>query len=478
MVKDDPLSLMAAEARGGDIAEGGFRAQDHLTIARIPRWLAEDGFTTMIREAHGDAEAAFYVPQVGLTREFVEYKDFEIQPAILREEILRFQRMANGTHNAYLRFVLSSRGHSVTVRPLHAALRRVRGALPFYADVPAISDTSYADYLTAAAKVELDSDAARFLFEKVILEPEAPAAEAFASALFEESMRREFPATAEATGRQMTSARQALTELITSNKATPVTRGQILDAIALGLPVLVHDVRSMPIRLHTPITASQAGPVGAVRTNWSAFFGDENRRYPPADEWNRTVVQELAAFRDWVTGSGRTRNIVLSGTRRLSTSFAIGRTLSAVAGFKVSMEYRGEIWRTDSYPTQSEQPFIWQEEFLPGDEIEGGLSIGIGILNNVKPEVSAYLDRTGGRTPRLFLHSTAPITSDAHANSAVNSAKIAIQAALKRSGAIQINLFLAAPAHFALFLGHRMNATATVKCHERSEMDYVPTCTC
>lgn len=478
MSKDDPLSLMTPEARGGDIAEGGFRSQDHLTLARIPGWLAEDGFTGMIREAHGDAEASFYVPGTGLTREFVEYKDYEIQPADLRKEVARFRRMAEKTGKAYRRFVLSSRGHSPQLRPVHAALERVRGALPFYADVPAITNASYVDYENAASKVDLDGDAARFLFEKVVLEPDAPAGETLAAALFDEAMRRTFPSTADASGRQMVSARQALADLVVSHKARPVSRTQILEAIAGGLPHIASALLAAPLQLHTSIGAAEDRPQGSILMNLTAFFGGDTRQYPPPAEWDRQVIGELAAFRDWVVTSGRPRSILLSGNRRLSASVAIGRVLSAVAGFRVAMQYRGEEWRTDSYGPSNEKLYPWREEYQTGEASGGELAVGIGILNDVQPAVSAHLDRSGAGIARLFLFSADPLTSDAHANEAANLAKAAIQRALQRSGGRRISLFLATPAHFALFLGHRLNATAPVTCHERGEGHYVVTCSC
>lgn len=169
---------------------------------------------------------------------------------------------------------------------------------------------------------------------------------------------------------------------------------------------------------------------------------------------------------------------LVSGSRRLSTSLAIGRALSAVGGFSVTLEYRGMAWRTDSYASVEADAYRWHEDYLPGENSDCELVVGIGILNDVQPEASAYLDdaRLGGA--RLFLHSAVPLESAAHANSAVNSAKAAIKRALQRSGASRVRLFLATPAHFALFLGHRLNATAPVTCHERGEAGYVATCSC
>ena len=60
-------SLLAPQATGGDIAEGGFQYQANLITARIPNWLAQDGFTEMIRESLGDVEAKFFAPRQRLS---------------------------------------------------------------------------------------------------------------------------------------------------------------------------------------------------------------------------------------------------------------------------------------------------------------------------------------------------------------------------------------------------------------------------
>jgi hypothetical protein len=48
---------------------------------------------------------------------------------------------------------------------------------------------------------------------------------------------------------------------------------------------------------------------------------------------------------------------------------------------------------------------------------------------------------------------------------------------LVHAGSKQVHLFFAGPAFLALFLGHRLNATAPIQCYERvSTGQYVPTC--
>ncbi|MBI4640000.1 MAG: SAVED domain-containing protein [Candidatus Tectomicrobia bacterium] len=48
---------------------------------------------------------------------------------------------------------------------------------------------------------------------------------------------------------------------------------------------------------------------------------------------------------------------------------------------------------------------------------------------------------------------------------------------LSSTGSKQIDLFFAGPASLALFLGHRLNATAPIQCYEHvSTGHYIATC--
>ena len=125
-------SLLAPQATGGDIAEGGFRYQANLITAQIPSWLAEDGFTEMIRESLGDVEAKFFIPNVGLTREFVEYKNHLLQPTEFWEEVENFWEKDKHAPDSYQRFVLACTSISGGLKPIVNALRRIRDAFPFY----------------------------------------------------------------------------------------------------------------------------------------------------------------------------------------------------------------------------------------------------------------------------------------------------------------------------------------------------------
>lgn len=150
--------------------------------------------------------------------------------------------------------------------------------------------------------------------------------------------------------------------------------------------------------------------------------------------------------------------------------------LSAVAGFSIEMECRGEIWPTDSHPTSETQEYPLQRESFEG--VEENLVVSIGILRDIVSEVEGDLGRHGlADSSRLHIKGEIPIASPQQANIAVRTIKELISHAMINNECKQIHLFFAGPAFLALFLGHRLNATAPIQCYERVSVGhYVPTC--
>ncbi len=67
--------------------------------------------------------------------------------------------------------------------------------------------------------------------------------------------------------------------------------------------------------------------------------------------------------------------------------------------------------------------------------------------------------------PYLHIKGKKPITSPQQANLIVRNIKELIVKYLLQTAAKELHLFLASPAPVALFLGHRLDATAPVVCY-------------
>ncbi|TAK20620.1 MAG: SAVED domain-containing protein [Chloroflexota bacterium] len=468
-------TLVDPEATGGDTAEGGFTFQHNAVLARIPLWLACDGFTDMIREALGDAEARFFVPALGTAREFLEYKNHVVAPAEFWKEIGHFRRMDAEHLGSYWRFILACTGVSDTLHPMVAALGRVRDAFPFYAGAPSIQEASYAAFVETVTKLGKDRDMAAFLFAKVFVNAEAPRDAEQGFGVFRSALEHHLPAFQELGQKPARAAWEALEALVRSRKATPISRAELEQALWKGVegaPPPAHPIRlatsddSLPSAWELP---------QQIRFDWDALPGGGERAVPETEAWNRIVVGQLNATREWIVRTGRPRRIALTGKRRLSAAVAIGAAFSAVAGFAIDFHYRGGVWPTDDHDTQDTPPLAWQ--ISAPAESAGELAVAIGIGRNPGPDARAYLDASDLKLPILTLFSGDALLSAKHTNRAVKEAKSAIAEALTATGANVIHLFIAGPSHFALFLGHRLNAVGTIQCYERvSPNVYAPTC--
>lgn len=468
-------SLLAPQAIGGDIAEGGFQYQANLITARVPDWLAQDGFTEMIRESIGDVEAKFFVPGLGFCCELVEYKNHRLIPSEFWPEIEYFQKLDGATPSFYHKFVLACTGISQNLNTMIEALRRVRKAYAFYQGANLLQEESINDFVRIVKELGKSEEMAKFIFSKVWLEVDLTDAEDHPREFFREALLKNFPIFDDLQTKFINTAYSRLSELIRFNKSQPISRQKLEEAIWGCI-----DAKYKPypfIRIETLHDNScDKQTKGSLSLDWIAIFGGSERKYPPDSEWNKKVIGELQSVKDWIISTNRSRKIHLSGYRRLSASVAIGATFSSVSGFIIEMEMKDGIWKTNSYPKTDTPDYIWEYELYKGKP-DGEIAVGIGIKKNVFEEVEQYLKSKGFIGSRIYLFGKSAILSDEHANKAVDKIKEILLQVIAQTNTNKIHLFIAVPAQFALFLGHRLNATCAIQCYERQiHCVYMPTC--
>ncbi|MYC78716.1 SAVED domain-containing protein [Candidatus Poribacteria bacterium] len=467
-------SLLSPQSRGGDIAEGGFQYQFDSTIAQIPNWLAQDGFTEMIREALGDAEAKFFVPSVGFRYELVEYKNYQLKGSKFWEEIEHFREIDRQDPDSYQQFVLACKSVTDELTPITNALKRVRDPYSFYDTAHQIQDTSYADFVEVVEARNKSKDIANFLFLKVRFKLDSTNAESHPRGLFIEEMKRYFPEFNKLSGEVTDAAYTQLIELVKSRRNKPIYRHELEKAIWHGTKE--KDRPKSTIKIHTEHDENtDKGPDGCLQFDWKSVFGGPSRNFPLVGEWNRKVIKQLQSTKEWLISTKRSRHIHLNGHRRLSASVAIGSIFSAVAGFTIDIETKDGIWRTNSHAKEDTPDYQWQQSIDEGST--GEIAVGISILKDTaNEEVERYLETKHFQGKRLYLFSNMVLQSDDQANRAVQKAKSVIQELTSKTQAQKIHLFFAGPAQFALFLGHRLNTLGEIQCYERiSPNIYVPT---
>lgn len=469
-------SLLERQSRGGGIAEGGINFQADVVLSMIPKWLRMEGFSSMVREGMLDAEAKFFVPGRGYKREGIEVKDHLISKSEFWNEVEQFKQIEKGSGGDYQWFTLACAGLHADLHPLVNNLRNIRDPYDFYEN-SRIFENSYNDYsgrVRAMGKTDEDAD---FLFRKVLILKDLSHARDSGKALFKQSLEDNLSHYRDFSSRILEDIYTNLATFVRSRSNQTISRNEI-ETILCAHNSAEFAVPKFPIRVHTAINEIETdADKTALRFEWTDFFAGENRNYPPPEVWSERLVGELLETKGWILERRATRRIFLTGNRRLSASLAIGSVFSAVAGFALEMQYRDGVYATDAHAAAETPDYQLQSERFENEKGER-LIVSIGIIRDVVPELDEYLQKQGlYDLPRLHIKGDAPIVSPEQANLVAGKIKSLISESVVQSGAKQIDLFIAAPAFLALFLGHRLNATAPVQCYERvAASQYEPTC--
>lgn len=473
--EDNHLSVLHPESRGGDIAQGGFLFQEQVVLAHIPRWLSRDGFTAMTQESIGDAEAKFFVPGRGFHIEALEVKDHSVTPSEFWGEVQRFQDMDAGSPGTYAQFTISCAGLSPGLKPLVNGLRRMRDAYGFYDEGDAVIDGSFDDLLQIVENIGRDEQDVRFLLERVTLEADWSTARSHGEAVFRQSLISNLPEYQDLPIRTLAAIYEALGAYVRKRRNQPLSRRELEGKLRERIPPEQRP-RLRPISIHTKAQNVDHPSPTALHFSWMAFFGGPTRSFPPPDAWDKRLMGELQETRNWIVQHRAVRTIKVKGTRRLSASLAIGSVFSAVSGFSLELEHRGEIWSTTAHPTATTPAYPLVVGTANGDGTH--LVVTVSILKDIVPEVKSSLKALGlSGAPRLHIKGENAIESPEHANAAVRAMKSSISRAVAQTGSERLDLFLAGPAFLALFLGHRLNAMGSIQCYEwTSAGHYVPTC--
>jgi hypothetical protein len=475
-----PPSLLEPQSSGGENAQRGFSFQESYILASICEWLSQDGFTSMITEGIGDTEASFFVPGKGYKKELIEVKNHSLTPSEFWNEIKRFQQVEAGSPGTYRKFVLAATGVSRELEPVLNGLERVRGPQAFYGSQSPIFEKSLNDFSDRVEKLGQNEEVALFLFEKVKLVTGLAIYQSQGEALFKQALIEHLPGYLDLPVRMLEDIYPRLSSFVDNRKNTTITRSELEAKFrekinSTQLPPL------RPVEFYTlsqlPTTENNASPsiTKGLLFNWVDFAGN-NGIYPLATVWNNQLLRELVQTRDWMLSHRTQRRIRLTSIRRISASLAIGSIFSAVRGFFVEMEYRGEIYAADAHPDDTTPEYNWAVNHRSG--VGDRLIVSIGVPRQISDEVEVYMDhRERERLPAIHLYGTKPFVSPQHANRAVGRAKEIIIKARSDTNAKKIELFVASPDYFALFLGHRLNAIAPTQCYQYvSSGQYTPTC--
>lgn len=471
-----PVSLVERESTGGEIASSGFDFQDKFIVIKIPYFLSFQGFTALTHESIEDIEVKYFIPGVGEKIEAFQVKDNHVKPKRFWEVMERFQRINSENSNLYLRFTLVSCGISEEIHPLINSLERIRNPYHFYPEDSNIIGNSFEAFKNIVLGLGKDEKMADFLFKKVFIDPNWNQHEQITGRFYEE-FAQNFPQYNRFYYSTIKNIYANLLNFIKPRKNRPIYRIE-LERCILGSIGEISQMPSEPIIINTLIK-NKNKLEKELCFNWEFFFGGEERKFPPAEHWNLKLIAELEETKNWILQNSNSRDIHLLGNRRISTSLALGHTFSAVSGFSLEINIGDESFRTDSHPDNSTPEYpLSVTPAIFGNNESNRLAVNIGIMRDIGNEVKNYLSAEGkSNQPVLTMLSDKPISSASQANLAVRSIKRYLSDALTKGNIETVDLFFAGPSFLALFLGHRLNATARVQCYEWMEPNkYTPTC--
>jgi hypothetical protein len=164
----------------------------------------------------------------------------------------------------------------------------------------------------------------------------------------------------------------------------------------------------------------------------------------------------------------------IDGAFRLDVGFAVGAEFADTAGFRVSIEQRGELWESDAEAT----PFPLQASER-GIESGDDLAVCLSISNEIAPDVSAFLQFQGLPVGQILVLTPqegpdrAAISSPAEAEGCAQAALDLVRAHV--GGAEQAHLFLSCPNGLAVLLGHVWNRVPPTRVYADLSPGYQPT---
>ncbi len=456
-------SLLASESTGGAVARDGFGYQDAFVLRHLPRWLAQGAFSHVVSEAVGDIEVCYFGQGGTTVRTFIEAKAYALSWGDFWNEIKQFKKVHETSPTEFPHFVLLCRDFSSTTAPLVAMVSRLRGVGSSYdATSPLLAQTRD-EILQWVVDKKQSHDLAQFVVDRVEF---ITYADENAHSAFPGEVERHLPSI-NLRAKDAAAFREKCAGMVTRSARGPVTRREIEAAL---VEVLGQDAS---LWARTPTALALGGTVPPFELGLVVDpFNGPGRASLSAADWMQLSANG-AAIGEFVKRSRSRTGIALSGKQRMSLACLLGYTFSAAKGFVLDIDHNGERFRTDEH-AQMPEPFFTVTSSLANEGKEGVATIA--FPTEAAADVAVAIGGAGlALAPRMDIGSGRAIDGTLALNKAVAEAKSALVDFRSRSQLETIHLFIKAPSHFAMVLGHRLNAVGRIQLYDWVDGRYVAT---
>lgn len=457
-------SLLANESTGGAIAREGFGYQDAFVLQHLPRWLAQGSFSHVVSEAVGDIEVCYFGMDGATVRTFFEAKGYALSWSAFWDEIQQFKKVHETSPAEFPRFVLVCRDFNGSTAPLVAMVSRLRGVGSSYdAASPLLAQTRDRIIQWVVDKKQ-PRELAQFVVDRVDF---VIYADESAHAAFPGEIERYLPSI-NLRAKDAAAFREHCVRLVARSARGPVMRAEIEAAL---LEVLAGDA-ALWAKAPTLLSLGDAVSAHELCLIVEPFNGP-GREALKMDDWQHLSAR-AAAIGKFIKRSRPRSTVALSSKQRMSLACLLGYTFAATRGFILDIDHNGARFRTDEH-AQAPGPFFTADSTSGDDGVKEGVA-SIAFPTRAVADVTAATAGNLARAPRLELTSANVIDGPLKLNRAVAEAKSALVDFRSYHRLDVIHLFIKAPSHFAMMLGHRLNAVGRIQLYDWVDSSYVATC--
>jgi SMODS-associated and fused to various effectors sensor domain len=471
-------SLLSPEFVGGINAGKGFDFQTRYAACHLPIWLQDGAFLQLFFEGTGDIDIRF--AEAGKSfRVHIQVKDHEVSPSELKSVIEHFSRLDSDLPQAYKCFTLACPSLSPTVRSIETGLARLRGAKPFYDDLPVA---------LAPTKQELDErlrrsdlgDSIDFIHSKVFIDlghgdlhHNDRAVDLFVARLLNHP---------EYAGKLRAMVQPAFAELmraIGANKGVVLERAEIEKLLRAAVTAGVVGEKKITIWVQN-WTSESFDPPADYSLDWSSAFDRATRRVPPPETWDKVLVPELISLKKKLVAERKERVIQFRGKCALSTGIAMGAVFPTVGGwtFEIPQPPSKEDWRSDVTATSPYDPRV---EVIDGSQDGADIVLGLNIKGDGRQDITRYIESTGIQ-PKIYAFMSPPsqgaqsIGGAGDARAFAAAVRENLGQLLKKHELLRTRIFFYGPFALAVFLGQQLTSVGEIQLFEYQDPGYVPSC--
>jgi hypothetical protein len=471
-------SLLSPEAMGGINAGKGFDFQTRYAACHVPVWLLEEAFHQLFFEGTGDIDIR-YTEAGKSSRIHIQVKDHDVTPGELKEVIEQFSHLDSVHADTYKCFTVVCPSLSQTIRPIETALRRFRGAKPFYDDNPTA---------LAPTKQELEErlrsaglgDYVDFILRKVFIDAghgymhhDDHAIDLFIGRLLKH------PDYADKVRAMVLPTYAEVLREIGARKGNVIERAEIEKLLQAAVAAGIAGEKKITLWLQNWTSESFDAPADYA-LDWSSHFERATRKVPAPETWNKALVPELEALKKKILAARKERLIRFRGKCALSTGVAMGAVFPTVGGwaFEIPQPPSKEDWRSDAPPTN---PYHLQVEVIDGSQGGSDIVLGLNIKGDGRQDIMQYVQSTGN-PPRIFAF-VSPPSQGAQSIRGAGDAVAFGQAVRETLGQLlkthqlrKTRIFFFGPFALAVFLGQQLTSVGEIQLFEYQDPGYVPSC--